>query len=157
MNVRHHAESLLAEFGQLAGLPALTFEPQGSARLLFEGGIALDLEIDAAAGCVHASVILGGLPSQGREAIYRALLEANLPGEQAGGSTLSVDGQQDQAVLSRRIDLAAGLTGKSFGDTLNEFVNQAEDWRGRFASGFGGGTTKTAAHPAAPLGMQMRA
>lgn len=135
MNTASLAQDLLSAYGRIAGLPDLKFEPHGCARLLFDGTIAVDLEIDEDAGCVQVYGVLGPVPDLGREGVYRALLEANMFGTQTRGATLSIDPVQHEVLLSRRVDVAVMTSGQAFGDLLNEFAGTLDQWRTRLQAG----------------------
>ena len=90
MNARQH----LQDIALTLGLPALDFDSNGCARMLFDGKVAVNFESDELSGQLHLYCDLGELPLRGREALYRALLEANLFGVQTQGATLAVDGSQ---------------------------------------------------------------
>jgi hypothetical protein len=134
MNTRDLAQDLLTAYGRLAGLPDLKFEPHGCARLLFDKSVAIDLEIDEDAGCIHAYGVLGPVPGGGREALYRRLLEANMFGTETGGAALAIDAAQDDALLCRRVDLATA-TATNLAECLEAFAGVVEQWRRKFVSG----------------------
>lgn len=133
MNARQH----LKDIALTMGLPALDFDANGCARMLFDGKVAVNFESDELAGQLHLYSDLGELPLRGREAVYRALLEANLYGVQTQGATLAVDGSQDQVVLSRSV-LVEELSLNSFSLVLEGFVGCAEYWQQFLANGAGG-------------------
>ena len=134
MDTQTRAQDLLAFYGQLVGLPGLRFDAHGCARLMFEESLSIDLEIDAAAGCLHAYSVLGPVPAGGREAMYRRLLEGNLFGTKTRGATLAVDGVQEEVLLCRQVDVATA-TATSFAEFLADFARIARHWRDTFASG----------------------
>lgn len=110
------------------GLPALSFDGNGCARMLFEGDVVVNFERNDMAGLLHLYCDLGALPSGEREALYLALLEANLFGVQTRGATLALDTKQDQVVLWRSVHIAA-LTLSSCSEILKSFVERAAHWR----------------------------
>jgi hypothetical protein len=134
MNTSIQAQELLSAYGQLAGMPGLKFEPHGCARLLFDKSIAIDLEIDEEAGCIQVYGVLGVVPSTGREALYRRLLEGNLFGTQTGGAALAIDPVQDEVLLCRRVDLAT-TNAVALTECLETFAGLIEQWQRRLASG----------------------
>jgi hypothetical protein len=79
------AEQLLNDIARTLGLPELALNDEGCARLLFDGQVAVNFENDPLAEKLHLYADLGELPLRGREALYRALLEANLLGAQTAG------------------------------------------------------------------------
>jgi hypothetical protein len=110
------------------GLPALSFDRNGCARMLFEGDVVVNFERNDLNGLLHLYCDLGALPSGDREALYLTLLEANLFGVQTRGATLALDTKQDQVVLWRSVHIAA-LTLSSCSEILNSFVERAAHWR----------------------------
>lgn len=76
--------------------------------------------------------VIGEPPSEGREVVYRALLEAMSPGGETGGNVFSVMRGSDRIVLYRSDPLA--LTDyPAFKARLENLVNVAEDWRRNLA------------------------
>ena len=136
MNARQH----LQDIATTLGLPALDFDSNGCARMLFDGKVDVNFENDEISGLLHLYSDLGELPLRGREAVYRALLEANLFGVQTQGATLAVDGSEDQVVLSRSV-LVEELSLSSFSKLLEGFVNSAEYWQNVLAEGLAGSTS----------------
>lgn len=140
MNSRQH----LKDIALTMGLPALDFDSNGCARMLFDGKVAVNFENDEVAGLLHLYSDLGELPLRGREAVYRALLEANLFGVQTQGATLALDGSQDQVVLSRSV-LVEELSLSSFTKVLEGFLACAEYWQQFLADGAGGALASSGA------------
>lgn len=136
MNPRQH----LKDIALTLGLPALDFDSNGCARMLFDGKVAVNFENDELSGQLHLYSDLGGLPLRGREAVYRALLEGNLFGVQTLGATLALDGSDDQVVLSRSV-LVEELSLSSFSKVLEGFVSCAEYWQNVLAEGLAGSTS----------------
>ena len=134
MDTQDRAQELLAAYGQIAGLPGLKFEPHGCARLMFEGSVAVDLEIDRGADCIQMYGVLGPVPAGDREALYRRLLEGNLFCTQTRGATLAVDGVQEEVILCRRVQLA-DATPTGMAQLLEEFAGNVQQWRQKFGSG----------------------
>lgn len=133
MNARQH----LQDIALTLGLPALDFDSNGCARMLFDGKVAVNFESDELSGQLHLYCDLGELPLRGREALYRALLEANLFGVQTQGATLAVDGSQDQVVLSRSV-LVEEISLGSFSQVLDGFIGSADYWQTFLAEGAAG-------------------
>lgn len=154
MDTQQLAQDLLAAYGQIAGLPGLRFESHGCARLLFEKSIAVDLEIDRGAGCLQIYGVLGPVPAGDRESLYRRLLEANLFGTETHGATLSIDGVQDEMLLSRRVDVA-NTNAATFAELLESFAGVVQQWQQKVGSGEL--VAASAAMPDQRLGMFQRA
>ncbi|CAN7238662.1 type III secretion system chaperone [Acidovorax sp. Leaf78] len=131
------ADQLLLDLGQTAGLSqTLRFDAQGCARLVFDTSLAIDFERDDDARVLQVYSVLGPLPAQGREALYRRLLEANLFGAATAGATLAVDGHTQEVVLCRTVDVEE-TGGPAFVRLVEGFVAVAEDWKKLLLSGGG--------------------
>ena len=129
MNTRHELNELLSTLG----MPALEFDANGCASLLFNDSIAVNFEHDRASGLLHLYTDLGPLPVDGRETVYRALLEANLFGVETRGATLALDQNQNQVVLFKTVH-DSSLTLSSFSQLLAGFVDCATLWQQRLIS-----------------------
>lgn len=134
MNTSSHAHELLRSYGEMAGLPALQFDLNGCARLLFEDETAIDLEVDEPAGCIQLYAVLGAVPAGGRETLYRSLLEGNLFGSHTSGASLAIDPVQEEVLLCRRAQLGI-TTPELLSDLLQAFAAAAAQWKQKFASG----------------------
>lgn len=155
MNLPAQAQDLLTAYGRIAGQPHLRFEPHGCARLVFDGRVTVDLEVDDNAGCLQVYGALGPVPAAGREALYRALLEANHFGTATRGATLAIDAAHDEVLLTRQVNLQQVTTGIAFGDLLNAFADTLEHWQQRYGNGQVG--SADTAHPPAALSLGLRA
>src|SRR4051812_15097993 len=54
--------SLLKEYGRSVGLPALAFDGHGCARLRFDSGAEVNLEVDPSGDWIHMYAVLGPVP-----------------------------------------------------------------------------------------------
>lgn len=75
---------------------------------------------------------IGEPPTEGREVVYRALLETMSPGGTENGLTFSILHGTDRVVLYR-IDPLALTDDPAFKARLENVVNVAEDWRRNIA------------------------
>lgn len=123
MNVQQH----LADLAATLGLPTLELNESGCARLLFDETIAVNFEHNDAKGQLNLYSYLGELPAGGREAFYRDMLVGNLLGLQTQGSTLGIDPELNEVVLSRSI-MIEEVSLESFANMLDKFVGCAEYW-----------------------------
>lgn len=141
-------DQLLRDLGQSAGLPqALDFDDQGCARLMVDASLAIDFERDAEAGVIHVYSVLGTAPTQGAEACYRELLEANLFGGETAGATLAIDPHLREIVLCRSVQ-AETTTAPAFVKLVEQFIAAAEGWKERVAAqASSGGTAMGGAAP----------
>lgn len=137
-------------------LPGLAFNEQGCARIVFDGKVTIDLEHDPVAGELHLRSDLAPLPAIGGEALYRSLLQANLPGQQTLGATLAIDEVEGQIVLSRSL-LVAALGPDELLDLLQRFCASAAYWRQTLSQAPLGNTPAIALAPAPSFGNFVRA
>lgn len=72
---------------------------------------------------------VGELPPEGREKLFRVLLESMYMGKATGGATFSIEEGTDKLIF-HRIDLLDTLDVESFATMLDRFVNILEKWRG---------------------------
>lgn len=127
-----NANTLLSELGTLMGVSGLQFDDQGCARLVFDGATTLNLEHEAGSSRLQIYSVLGKVPLEDREHVYRLLLEGNLFGAETGGAALAIDGLENEIVLFRTLE-GDGITGAAFADVVGHFVDAAEDWTARLA------------------------
>lgn len=96
-----NASDLLAELGRTLGLPDLALSGLGTASLVIDGDLTLNLEHEADAGLLVAYLSLGQAPADGRDDCFARLLAANLFGHDSGGGSIGLDRGSDELVLSR--------------------------------------------------------
>lgn len=141
------AHELLAAYSQHAGIADLKFSADGCARLLFEGSVAIDLEIDPSADRIQLYCVLGPVPAGERETLYRRLLEGNLFGTHTGGAALSIDPVQDEVLLCRQYPVGT-VDPSHLAKVLEEFAGVAGHWRQQLGAGdLTAGALDTAAAP----------
>lgn len=127
------ADQLLASLGLATGLPDLKFDNNGCARLLFDQRIAVDLERDADAGCIHVYNVLCAAPPPGTgEALLRRLLEGNLFGSQTQGAALAVDAASHEVILCRSVDVESSSS-DDFARLIEKFLAAVEHWQQELA------------------------
>jgi len=127
-----HPDTLLSELGTLAGLPELKLNEQGCTRLVFDGSLAVNFEWNDSLGQLLVYAPVGRLPAEGKEPLYRLLLEGNLFGLETAGATLSVDPLENEIVLHRAIEVE-GITATAFQALVGAFVDTLENWTARLA------------------------
>lgn len=76
---------------------------------------------------------LGEPPEEGREQVYRAMLEASFPRGGTAPVSLSIDGESGRICLSS-IESLATLDYAAFKTVLENFVNAADVWRKNLAA-----------------------
>jgi Tir chaperone protein (CesT) family len=123
-------EQLVRELGIRLGLP-LALDGNGMCRLVLDGGTTVDLEAlrdDGEKFVIYA--VLGKLRPGPREAIYRALLEANLPSRDGTAGVLALDVDRDEIILQRILD-ATSLNAVYLSEIVERFVEMAVSWTER--------------------------
>jgi hypothetical protein len=123
-------DQLLQSLGLTLGLPNLSFDSHGCARVVVDGAPALDFERQER--MVHVYSVLGLLPPEGRETLYAQMLQGNLFGASTAGAALSIDELQGEVVLCRTF-VAESTSAHSFASDVEAFVAAAEDWQARIA------------------------
>lgn len=121
---------LLADFGRKAGLGSLSLDESGVCRLSFDQSLIVDLEFDSGAGLLHIYSAVGPIPAEGKEAVFGALLSANLFGSETGGASLAIDPSQNEIILCRSVN-PDHLDSTAFEGILESFVNHLEVHRER--------------------------
>lgn len=123
-----NAPDLIASFAQRIGLPELQLGSEDTARIVIDGGTAIDIEHDAPGRRLFVHTSLGEPPAEGREACYARLLGANLFMLGSGGGAIGLDSTCNELVLSRVIDLDFADPA-SFEAALDELACAAEGLR----------------------------
>lgn len=154
-----HASDLLAEWGRSLGLPHLALSELGTAALVVDGELTLNLEHLVDADRLVAWVTLGLAPADGREACFARLLEANLFGQDSGGGAIGLDRGSDELLLSRTfvLDHTDALALES---GLSELVDAARRHRAGLQAAPGDAAATLAAGDAPfelPFGALLRA
>lgn len=140
----------IVQLGQDMGLP-LKLDANRACRLVFDGRIEVDIEAPEGQGdAVHLSCAVGNVPAGGREALYEAMLEANLFGRGTGGAVLGIDKSFNEIVLTRTLQMD-GTRYQDFVKAIEQLVLHANTWTGRIASfAHGSPAQKSAIDPASP-------
>jgi hypothetical protein len=121
-----NAQELLHALAVQLGLPGLALSPQGTAQLLVDASLALNLEHEPAADCLHTYLALGPLPPPPREPLLAALLLHNAFGQGTGGGSLALTaGGTPQILLQRRFELD-GLTPQRLASALEALLDAAQ-------------------------------
>jgi Tir chaperone protein (CesT) family len=100
-----NASDLIAEFAQRAGLAELRLSAEGTAALVVNDILTVNIEHDDAGRRLYLYCALGEPPAEGREAYFGQLLEANLFGRQTGGASIGLDRANNAVLLTRTLDL----------------------------------------------------
>ncbi len=100
-----HAADLIADFAQRSQLLSLKLSDEGTARLVIDATLTVDLEHDEARGQLHLTTNLGQPPLEEREAFYARVLAANLFGRATAGASLALDPASMEILLVRTLEL----------------------------------------------------
>jgi hypothetical protein len=122
-------DDLLLEFGRRSGLGALSRNRDGVCRLVFDGGLVVDIEAQDQEPDLHITASIGAIAPDASAGVLRALLAANLMGKESGGAALALDLTRDEIVLHQQLPLD-DLSFAAFERTLQTFLNHIERCRG---------------------------
>ena len=126
---------LLTALGERLGLPGLSFDEESrTCALAFDRRVTVHLALDERVGELVMFAVLGELAPEGRQADCEAMLRGNYLWRVTAGATLSLDPEQDAALLARASPLP-GLDAAALEETLTRFVGVAFGWVDRFRAG----------------------
>ena len=126
---RSPIDAILADFGASIGIPDLSFDENGFCCLFFDD-VAVNLELDRAAGRLVAYANVGALPEKPDVEFQQMLLEANYFYRHTDGGTLGTDRESRLVVLAYQTPLVS-LDLQRFNRLIENFVNMAERWATR--------------------------
>jgi hypothetical protein len=121
-------DELLREFGSRSGLGVLSRNGEGVCRLIFNGGLIVDIEAPDRDPDLHLTATVGPLAPRASASLLRALLSANLMTRESGGAALALDLNRDEVVLHRQLP-AEGLDYAAFERSLDSFLSHLERCR----------------------------
>ena len=124
-------EEIMKAFAEEVGIEGVEADGDGAYHFDIDGiGVMFSTVGDGSMIGMFAEI--GEPSSEGREIVYRAVLEAMAPGGETDGNTFSVMRGSDRIVLYRSDPLA--LTDYAvFKARLESLVNVAEDWQRNIA------------------------
>ena len=125
-------DDILMEFGTRTGLGALNRNRDGICRLVFDGGLVVDLEAKDGDADVSITAAVGPLGDDVGAAVLRDFLAANMMITENGGAALGLDLARDELVLCRQLP-AADLNYATFERTLDAFLKHLERCRAHLA------------------------
>jgi hypothetical protein len=120
-----HADHLIADFAQRAGLPTLTLSADGTARLVVDRSLDVQIEHEATRQRLHLYTSLGAPPSEDNAAWLERLLVANFFGRDTDGATVCLDPVKREALLVLTLELDT-TTPATFENALQTLVNVHE-------------------------------
>lgn len=137
--------SLLKEYGKSVGLPALGFDAHGCARLRFDSGGEVNLEVDPSGEWIHLYAVLGPVLPGPNDGLYLRLLQANNFGADTRGATLSIDPSRNEILLCQRVatDVRDAFV---LGAAIENFGAAAREWTGSLSEADGQGDGPAAQH-----------
>ena len=124
-------DELMAGFVGKLGIEGAKPDAAGAWHFEIDGMSVSLLEV-AETGELLTWADVGEPPPEGRERLYRVLLESMFMGEGTGGASFSI-AHDDGRVRLHRVDSLAGLDFDRFMANLERFVNILEEWRGILA------------------------
>ena len=117
----------MGQFTAASGITDAVADETGAFHFAIDD-MTVSFEADEASGELATYALVGELPPEGREQLYRLMMEAMFRGEGTDGATLSIAHDSDKVYL-HRIDPLAVLDLESFKSILERFVNVLEEWR----------------------------
>ena len=126
-------EGVLADFGAAIGISDLRLDEDRRCNLMIDD-VAVSFELGKDDESLYIYSLLGPTPNRDADALHVALLHANYSFEGTRGSTLGIDPQSGAIVLMREERLEF-LRLANFESVVEEFVDVAERWMQRIASG----------------------
>lgn len=126
-------ENLIGEFGAAIGIPDLRTDEDNRCNLMFDD-VAVSFELANGGESLFIYSLLGSVPGRDADSFHTAMLHANHLLAATRGSTLSVDAQNNDAVLIRE-EMLETLRLPRLESIVEDFVNIAELWMEHLAAG----------------------
>lgn len=120
------AQRLLSALGEAIGIHPLNFNDDGVCRLMLDGVLVIDIELQPDKGLLLLHSVVGPHPGDNL-ALCHQLLSANLFGRGTGEATLALDEQRDELLLFRTIRIE-GTTPSEFVAAVESFSIHADYW-----------------------------
>lgn len=120
-------KSIIMEFAKAAQVDRIDPDEDGCYRFKIDEMMVTFSEV-VQSNDLFMWAEVGELPPEGREPLYRVLLEALYMGRATGGSSLSIDPESEKVLLHRSDPLSA-MDFERFKAVLERFVNVLEFWR----------------------------
>lgn len=118
---------LMRKFAEKVGIADLPVSEDGVCRVEIDGMNVSFIEVPETRQLVTWAEV-GEPPPEGRERLYRVLMESMYMGKATGGSTFSIDSETGLVHLFR-LDPLPLLDLDTFTPMLERFVNVLEEWR----------------------------
>ena len=120
-------KELIRSFGADVGIADLAPGPEGICTLNIDDMKVSFMEVPENNQLVTWATV-GELPPEGRERLYRALIEAMFMGQATGGAVFSIQPNTEKLQL-HRVDPLQLTDLASFKTMLENFANLLEQWR----------------------------
>ena len=120
-------KELMQGFAGKVGIAELPVTQDGTCRVEIDGMNVSFIEVPETRQLVTWAEV-GEPPPEGRERLYRVLMESMYMGKATGGSTFSIDADTGLVYLFR-LDPLPLLDLETFTPMLERFVNVLEEWR----------------------------
>jgi hypothetical protein len=128
MDPRH----LVEEIGRRIGV-ALALDAAGLARIMIDGELAVDFELDEAGDRLLVCSSLGVVPAGAeREAAFAGLLAANLFGDGLDGASPAFDAERGELLLWFALDESSAVDPALA--AIERLVGRVEEWRTRLSA-----------------------
>ena len=124
-------KDLMEQFGKEFGVPDLTADETGVYTVLIDG-MKVSFVADPGAPRLVTWGEVGEVPPEGREKLFRVLLESMYMGKATGGAVFSIE-ETTGKIVFHRMDPLDALDYEAFARMLEAFVNILEKWRGILA------------------------
>ena len=118
-------KELMGQFAAASGVTDAAADEMGAWHFSIDD-MTVSFEADDMSGEMATYAEVGELPPEGREQLYRLMLESMFQGEGTDGATLSIAHDSDTVYL-HRINPLAILDLESFKSMLERFVNVLEE------------------------------
>jgi len=123
--------NLIEELGRRLNTQ-LALDEAGLARIIVDGSLPVDFELDEANERLLVYAVIGILPpGRTREQFFEELLAANLFGAQTGPCSPAFDRERNESLLWFALGEDAHIDGAAV--ALENLVQQAEHWRDRLS------------------------
>lgn len=120
-------KQLLSELGQSTGIPDLAPDEDNYCCLGFDDKIIVHLQYNAENEVLMLFAQLGNIDEDKTTMLYPRILKANLFWQGTAGSTIGVDDETREVLMSYQTPLAF-IDFPKFQETLEGFINTAELW-----------------------------
>lgn len=112
---------------------ALALDDAGLARIIVDGTLPVDFELDEANGRLLVYAVIGILPAgPAREQFFESLLAANLFGAETGTCSPAFDRERNEMLLWFTLGEQSHI--EEAAAALENLVGQAEQWRNQLTN-----------------------